>query len=478
MNRPTAYSGNKPYVFISYAHKDANRIYPLIQALQNSGLRIWYDEGLEVGSHWSETIANHLDRSHCVLCFLTKNFFESENCKDEMHFAKERGKGPLIVYLDSVKLPVEMQMSFGRFHALSMDKLSGMDNLIQEICRSDMLAACREGNIPLPKIQPVKVSNESVNAFFGLVQRLMEIKAFRMAVIALAVIMLVNSCFGSGDSEKNPGETMDNHPSQSQTTESTEPTTDPTTNPTTEPTTEEVELLGSGKCGTSITWTLTPDGVLTLSGTGKTESTPYFRMWSEYESYIKELVVEEGISSIGESLFYELPVLKKVTLPNGLLELGDKAFFGCASLKEIELPSTLVSLGDYAFSECANLTSIRIPGSVPSVGSRCFSGCANLSEVTMEEGILYIKYGAFEKCYKLSSIQIPEGVIEIESHAFTDCSGLAEVHIPKSVLTINAYAFEGCSRLTSVTINKNCEYDYIGGDGFPENVEINFYEEE
>mgnify|MGYP003297529172 CR=1 FL=1 len=172
MNRPTAYSGNKPYVFISYAHKDANRIYPLIQALQNSGLRIWYDEGLEVGSHWSETIATHLDRSHCVLCFLTKNFFESENCKDEMHFAKERGKGPLIVYLDSVKLPVEMQMSFGRFHALSMDKLSGMDNLIREICRSDMLAACREGSIPLPKIQPVKVSNESVNAFFGLVQNL------------------------------------------------------------------------------------------------------------------------------------------------------------------------------------------------------------------------------------------------------------------------------------------------------------------
>jgi hypothetical protein len=359
-----------------------------------------------------------------------------------------------------------------------MDKLSGMDNLIREICRSDMLAACREGSIPLPKIQPVKVSNESVNAFFGLVQRLMEIKVFRIAVIALAVIMVVTSCFGPGDSEKNPGETMGNHPDQSQTTASTEPSTEPTTEPTTEPATEEVELLGSGKCGTSITWTLTPEGVLTLSGTGKTDSTPYFRMWSDYENYIKELVVEEGISSIGESLFYELPVLKKVTLPNSLLELGDKAFFGCASLKEIELPSSLVSLGEYTFSECANLASIRIPGSVPSVGSSCFSGCANLSEVIMEEGIIYIESSAFKQCYKLSSVQIPEGVIEIGNYAFADCSGLAEVSIPKSVLTVSGYAFKGCSRLTSVTINKNCEYDFIGGDGFPENVEINFYEEE
>ena len=478
MNRPTAYTGDKPYIFISYAHKDANRIYPIIEALQNSGLRVWYDEGLEVGSHWSEKIAKHLDASNCVLCFVTKNFLESENCKDEMHFAKDRGKGPMIIYLDSVKLPMEMQMSYGRLHALSMEQMAGMDNLIREICRSDMLSTCREGSIPLPKIQPVKVSNESVNEFFALVKRLMEIKAIRIAAIALVVIMLVNSCFGSGDSGKKPDETTANNPSQSQTTVPTDPPTEATTVPTEEPTeapTEEVALLGSGKCGTSITWTLTPDGVLTLSGTGKTDSTPYLRMWKDYESYIKELVVEEGITTIGESLFYELPILQKVTLPNSLLELEDKAFYGCVSLKKIELPSSLVKLGDYAFSECANLTSIRIPGSVPSVGRYCFSGCANLSEVTMEEGILYINYGAFEKCYKLSSVQLPEGMIELDYYAFAECSSLAEVQIPKSVLTIGGYAFSGCSRLTSITINENCDFNSWGK---PAHIEINFYEED
>ena len=479
MNRPIAYSGNKPYIFISYAHKDANRIYPIIQALQDSGLRVWYDEGLEVGSHWSETIATHMINSHCVLCFLTKNFFESENCKDEIHFAKEKGKGPLIVYLDSVKLPEQMQMSFGRLHALSMENLSGMDNLIREICRSDMLAACREDGIPLPKIQPVKASNPALTDFIDFARRLLEIKAVRIAAIALAVIVLVSSCFGSDNSGENPGENMNNQQNQGQSADPTDSTTEPTAAPTTEataePTEEEVQLLGSGECGTGVTWTLTPDGVLTLSGTGKTEDTPYYRMWSDYENYIKELVVEEGITSIGESLFYELPVLKKVTLPNSLLEIKNQAFLGCASLTEIELPSSLVSLGDYAFSECANITGIRIPGSVPSVGKYCFSGCANLSEVILEEGILYIKYGAFEKCYKLSSVQLPEGMIELDYYAFAECSGLTEVTIPKSVMTIEGYVFSGCSRLTSVTINKNCEFNSWGK---PDHIEINFYEEE
>jgi hypothetical protein len=96
----------------------------------------------------------------------------------------------------------------------------------------------------------------------------------------------------------------------------------------------------------------------------------------------------------------------------------------------------------------------------------------------MEEGIIYIESSAFKQCYKLSSVQIPEGVIEIGNYAFADCSGLAEVSIPKSVLTVSGYAFKGCSRLTSVTINQNCEYEFLGGDGFPDSVEINFYEEE
>ena len=51
MNRPIAYSGDEPYLFISYAHKDSERVLPVILSLQEKGFRVWYDEGIEVGSH-------------------------------------------------------------------------------------------------------------------------------------------------------------------------------------------------------------------------------------------------------------------------------------------------------------------------------------------------------------------------------------------------------------------------------------------
>ena len=55
--RPSAYKGDEPYVFISYAHDDSNLIYPIIGELQKKGLRVWYDEGIEVGTHWDEIIS-------------------------------------------------------------------------------------------------------------------------------------------------------------------------------------------------------------------------------------------------------------------------------------------------------------------------------------------------------------------------------------------------------------------------------------
>jgi hypothetical protein len=88
-----------------------------------------------------------------------------------------------------------------------------------------------------------------------------------------------------------------------------------------------------------------------------------------------------------------------------------------------------------------------------------------------------ILYGAFKNCNNITTIVLPN-VSAIGQYAFDGCSSLTEVYIPKSVMTVGGYAFRGCSGLTSVTINKNCVYDFIGGDGFPDSVEIHFYEEE
>lgn len=60
---PKAYDGNKPYIFVSYAHKNANAAGEYVKSLQDSGVRLWFDEGINVGSEWSAEIEDHLKKN-------------------------------------------------------------------------------------------------------------------------------------------------------------------------------------------------------------------------------------------------------------------------------------------------------------------------------------------------------------------------------------------------------------------------------
>ena len=75
-NKPTAYKGDKPYIFISYAHKDSNIIFPIISRIINDGYRVWYDEGIIPGSNWDVHISSLLDKSSNVLAFLSKSYIK------------------------------------------------------------------------------------------------------------------------------------------------------------------------------------------------------------------------------------------------------------------------------------------------------------------------------------------------------------------------------------------------------------------
>lgn len=144
MNRPSAYSGSEPYIFISYAHKDAKKVLPIIAGLQERSFRVWYDEGLEVGSSWGAMIESHLYDCTCVICFVSENFLESENCKDEIAYAKELRRGPLIIYLEDFELPRQFRFSYSRFHALQYSDFSELDHFLDKLCDTSALAPCKE----------------------------------------------------------------------------------------------------------------------------------------------------------------------------------------------------------------------------------------------------------------------------------------------------------------------------------------------
>ena len=68
------YEGSEPYVFISYSHKDSDRVFPILQRLQAEGIRIWYDKGIEWGSKWDNYIARRVHNCDCVIAFLSNNY--------------------------------------------------------------------------------------------------------------------------------------------------------------------------------------------------------------------------------------------------------------------------------------------------------------------------------------------------------------------------------------------------------------------
>ena len=57
-----AYEGDEPYIFISYAHDDAKRVYPVVKELHEDGWDVWYDEGIKTTQRYLPVIADHVKR--------------------------------------------------------------------------------------------------------------------------------------------------------------------------------------------------------------------------------------------------------------------------------------------------------------------------------------------------------------------------------------------------------------------------------
>ena len=139
-----------------------------------------------------------------------------------------------------------------------------------------------------------------------------------------------------------------------------------------------------------------------------------------------------------------------LVIPEGVTSIGNHAFEGCSGLTSVTIPKSVTSIGSYAFLACDGLTSITIPDSVTSVGYGMCSSCINLSSITLPDNVSKIWRGAFRNCSALTSITIPDTVTSIEYRAFQICSGLTSITIPASVTSIEDQAFKGCDNLTTV----------------------------
>ena len=167
------------------------------------------------------------------------------------------------------------------------------------------------------------------------------------------------------------------------------------------------EESASGKCGENLTWTLDDEGTLTISGTGAMDDMPEFledRPWQDDSVKTKQIIIEDGVTSIGKHAF--------------------QAFFNLAS---VTIPDSVTSIGDWAFSDCETLTNVTIPDSVTSIGESAFSDCSDIKTVSIGNGVTSIGLNAFRRCSSLESVTIPASMTSFGNYVFYDCSSLESV---------------------------------------------------
>ena len=250
-------------------------------------------------------------------------------------------------------------------------------------------------------------------------------------------------------------------------TEATEPTeatdaTDPT-DPT-EETTEtdltllaEEDILAQGTCGaeadgSNVTWVLTTDGTLILSGTGAVaayenrKDTP----WGDYNDQILQLEVQKGITSVsGLCSCYKL---REVSLPEGLISLGKLTFMDCWELQEIGLPKSLKTLGEGTFASCFALTEIELPEGLKTVGEGFLYHCISLTSVVIPASVTEMGDRPFSGDWALKTVEIKGNVPRLSNYSFHECDALQEVLITGSVGTIGDDAFKELDSLERVQI--------------------------
>lgn len=137
------YEGPEPYCFVSYSHADAERVAPVLDYLHRGGLRIWYDEGIEWGSEWPDSIARHLQGARVCLLFHSRTSLESQNCRQEIYYANQNRKEKLSIFLENVQLPPGLDMQLSAVQATYAWQYDRPEQFLARLAKLPLLQSCR-----------------------------------------------------------------------------------------------------------------------------------------------------------------------------------------------------------------------------------------------------------------------------------------------------------------------------------------------
>ncbi len=237
---------------------------------------------------------------------------------------------------------------------------------------------------------------------------------------------------------------------------------------------QEETVNPSGTCGENANWEFDPEtGTLTVSGTGAMQD--YYTSdspWKSYKNSIKAIIIEEGITKIGQYAFEDCGNCANLKLPDSLTETALGAFMSCW-FSDIEWGNGLKTIGPRTFQSCSFANNdLVIPNGVTTMGNNAFSYC-NIRSVRIPDSLTVIPEEAFRGCSFLEKVFFPDTLVEIEENAFLDLYLFTDVYYAGSAqhrsetLTIDyGFDFMGNYDLQTATWHYDCTaehtHNYIG----------------
>ena len=238
-------------------------------------------------------------------------------------------------------------------------------------------------------------------------------------------------------------------------------------------------IVASGGCGENVSFELTSDGVLTISGPGTmkdltaddvlSDANPLYSIENESGTLVRSIVINEGVTHIGSWAFGCLSHYITVSIPASVVSIGENAFRYCRSLREfivdennaryaspdgvlIDMDTkTLLNYpcNDYCYPDPAPLSEIRkaytVPDYVLHIADWAFAVAHNVEDITLPDGLLTIGEASFFECRGLKHIYFGESLRSIGKAAFYTCTSLEEIIVPETLTELGEYAFYCCS---------------------------------
>ncbi len=222
------------------------------------------------------------------------------------------------------------------------------------------------------------------------------------------------------------------------------------------------DITAEGFCGgegdgTNLSWTLTGDGTLTISGQGKMADftlqwgqNPNIVPWNQYLNSIKNVIIDEGVTSVGDRAFEDGKNIASVTIPDSVTAIGFSAFSNCHSLSNIFIPNSVTLIETTAFSGCSLLKTIEL--------------APNNDYYHMDSNCLIeTKTCTLIKGFDDSVIPDDGSVKVIANSAFSYCEKITTIKVPSSIIRIDN-AFTGCPNLSTITVDPENSYYHVDGN--------------